>query len=146
MMVQDEKILTLSVACIAGRYLSQPYRMTVAMPASATLDELAELILDTVEFDGDHLFDFFVASTPRGKRTWFTPSGDWEGGENDQNPRLCDIFPLARNRKLYFEYDAGASWRFEIAKKGREMNATDDRAYPCLVHEEGVRPQEYGDD
>jgi hypothetical protein len=140
------KIHTLSITCLAGRHLSQAYRFVVAMPSEATLDDLAFCILDTLDFDGDHLADFYVANTPRGKRTWFTPSGDWEDGGNDLNPRLCDIFPLEKHKKLYFEYDPGASWRFEIARTGRETNAVAEQAYPYLVREEGVKPLEHGAD
>ena len=37
--------------------------------------------------------------------------------------RLCDIFPLGRNKKLYYVYDFGSSWCFEVVKKGRETAA-----------------------
>lgn len=63
------KICTLSVTCVSGRYLSQAYRFVLAVPAESTLDELATCILEVVDFDGDHLSIFYLANGLRGKRT-----------------------------------------------------------------------------
>lgn len=138
------KILTLSITCISGSYLTQPYRCVLALPVESTLDDLASCILDVVDFDGDHLSCFYLANVPRGKRTWF--GGEWGEEADVADTRLCDIFPLERRKKLYYEYDPGASWRFDIVRKGREADAVPGQSYPCLVLEEGVKPQEYGPD
>ncbi|HEX8479592.1 MAG TPA: hypothetical protein VF663_14720 [Telluria sp.] len=140
------KICTLSITCAAGRHLSQAYRFELALPVQSNLDELASCILEVVDFDGDHLSSFYLANSPHGKRTWFTASGEWNGDASIPDARLCDIFPLGRHKKLYYDYDPGASWRFEIVRKGRETEAAAGRSYPCLVLEEGVKPQEYGVD
>ncbi len=140
------KICTLSITCVSGRHLSQAYRFEFALPAQFTLDELASYILEVVDFDGDHLSSFYLANSPRGKRTWFTTSGEWGEDADVPDIRLCDIFPLGRHRKLYYNYDPGASWCFEIVRKDRETDAVAGRSYPCLVREEGVKPQEYGAD
>lgn len=140
------EILTLSVTCISGRYLSQAYRCVMALPAEYTLDELASYILEAVDFDGDHLSGFYLANSPRGKKHCLTTSGEWAEDTDVAETRLCDIFPLEKNKKLYYEYAPGASWRFEIVKKGPQTNAAARQSYPCLVLEEGVKPQEYGAD
>jgi len=59
--------------------------------------------------------------------------------------RLCDIYPLGRHKKLYYRYDLGTEWNFEIVRQGRETVALDGAAYPMLVMEKGVKPVEYGD-
>ena len=138
------KIFTLSVSCVAGMHLSQAYRFVLALRAESTLDELASCILDVVDFDGDHLSSFYLANGPRGKRTWFTTDGTFDEDTGVPDTRLCDIFPLERHKKLYYDYDPGASWRFEIVRKGRETNAAAGQSYPCLMLEEGVKPLEYG--
>lgn len=140
------KICTLSITCVSGRHLSQAYRFELALPAQSTLEELASNILDVVDFDGDHLSSFYLANGPNGKRTWFTANGDWGEDADVPDTRLCDIFPLGRNKKLYYDYDPGASWCFKIVRKGRETDAVAGCSYPCLVLEEGVKPQEYGVD
>lgn len=140
------KICTLSITCVSGRHLSQAYRFELALPVRSTLDELASHILEVIDFDGDHLSSFYLANGPRSKRTWFTASGEWDEHADVPDTRLCDIFPLGRHKKLYYDYDPGASWLFEIVRKGRETDAVAGHAYPCLVLEEGVKPQEYGVD
>lgn len=141
-----DHILTLSISCVSGRHLAQPYRFELALAPQSTLDELASHILEIVEFDGDHLSSFYLANSPRGKPTWLTADGMWDEDADVPPLRLCDIFPLGRHKKLYYEYDFGASWCFEIVKKGKEMPAVAGRVYPCLMLEEGVKPEEYGAD
>ena len=141
------KILTLSIACIGGRYLTEAYRFTLDVPADSTLDDLASFILGMVDFDGDHLSAFYVANGWRGKKTWFTADGEWDEDDDDMwDIRLCDIFPLGRNKKLYYVYDFCSSWCFEILKKGRETAALVGQEYPCIVSQQGTKPSEYGTD
>lgn len=140
------KICTLSITCVSGRHLSQAYRFELTLPAHSTLDELASYILEVVDFDGDHLSGFYLANNPRGKRTWFTTLGEWDGGTDVPDTRLCAIFPLGPHKKLYYDYDPGASWCFEIVRKGRETDVVAGTSSPYLFLEEGVRPLEYGVD
>lgn len=141
------KICTLSVTCLYGRYLFEDYRFVLAMPAESTLDQLASSILRTCNFDGDHLADFYMANNPTGgRRIMFTSNGEWDGDSRVHETRLCDVFPLEKHKKLYYRYDLGASWIFQIARKGREKDAVAGQAYPYLVLEEGVKPLEYGSD
>ena len=139
-------ILTFSITCISGSYLAEDYRFELALPADSTLDVLEGSILDVLEFDGDHLSYFYVANTPHGKQVWSTYLGEEEGDADLSTIRLCDLYPLERNKKLFYRYDLGAGWGFEIVKKGREAEALDGQAYPLLVLEEGVKPLENGGD
>lgn len=140
-------IHTLSIACVAGRYLSEEYRITLEASTDFTLGELASLILDTVDFDGDHLSCFYLANSLYGKKTWLTADGDWDPDDSTVWHRhLAEIFPLEKHKKLYYEYDAGASWRFQITKKGKEKNAQAGVKYPRVIAQEGAKPLEYGPD
>jgi len=141
-----DKIYTLSIKCVAGMYLSQAYSFVLALPADCNFDDLAYYILDVIEFDGEHLSGFYAARTPHSKRTWLKIDAPWEDDGEMPDALLSEIFPLERNKKLFFEYDPGASWCFEIVRKGRETSAVAGQTYPILVMEEGVKPLEYGDD
>ncbi len=136
------KVYTLSITCVAGRYLSEKYGVVCEVPADFTLDRLASLILHVVGFDGDHLSEFYVANSLRGKRVELGDSDD----DDTATLRLCDIFPLAPRKKLYYTYDFGASWRFEIVPKGKLASAQDGLQYPRPVSQEGAKPREYGPD
>lgn len=140
-------ILTLSITCVTGRYLTAPYRFTIKTRDDATLADLQSCILDMVNFDGDHLADFYLANGPYGRQTFLTPDGEWDD-DNDAiwKRRLADLFPLPKHKKLYYLYDMGASWRFEISKRGVPRAALPGGTYPLLVSEEGIKPLEYGAD
>ncbi|HBI69491.1 MAG TPA: hypothetical protein DDZ22_10855 [Massilia sp.] len=138
-------VLTLSITCISGAYLAGDYRFVLALQADSTLEELAACILDVLGFDGDHYSELYVANTPHGKRAWSIWLGDPEEDADAAQARLCDIYPLGHNKKLYYRYDLGADWKFHIVRKGRETKALEGQDYPMLVMEEGVKPLEYGD-
>jgi hypothetical protein len=128
--------------------LTEEFRFVVELRADSTLDELASIILDTVHFDGDHLSEFYLANGLRGrKKTWLTADGEWDGDDSAVwARRLLDIFPIAKNKVLYYEYDAGSAWRFEIIKKGKEKMPLAGHEFPQIVEEHGNRPLEYGPD
>jgi len=112
-----DKIFTLSISCIAGAYLSQAYRFELALAAESTLDELASYILDVIDFEGDHLSTFHLANSPGGRRTWLTARGAWdEDDEEARDLRLCDLYPLEKHKKLYYDYDPGAGWWDGVSK------------------------------
>lgn len=140
-------IFTLAVACVGGRYLTQDYRFVLEVRADSTLGELASCILRTLAFDSEHLSEFYLANGPYGgRKSWFTADGEWdpEGGDDLWACQLARIFPLQKHKKLFYAYDFGASWRFQITKKGREKIARQGLDYPRLVAAEGVKPSQYG--
>ena len=65
--------------------------------------------------DNDHLFTFFMARGPRGQRTSIVETGQWD----EEQDRLCEIplsevFPLEQNMKLFYWFDFGDDWMFQI--------------------------------
>jgi hypothetical protein len=140
------EIFTLSIKCVTGSYLKGPWQFVMAAPVDMTLGDLADHILATADFDGDHLDEFYLANGLRGKITWLTPDGEWDDDADAMDLQLSDIFPLPKNKKLYYLYDHGAAWRFQISKQGKSTTAQPDIEYPCIVSETGVKPEEYGDD
>jgi len=99
-----------------------------------------------LDFDGDdHLSGFYLANAWDSRKTWLIDEYDdtpWER-------TLEEIYPLPRLKKLYYLYDFGVSWIFEIRKKGRGKAPVEGEDYPCVVHATGPQPLEYpmeGDD
>ncbi len=140
-------IFTLSIECVGGRHLAGPYQFVMEVPIAMTLDELRSRILGVLDFDGDHMDEFYVANTPYSKKSPILPSAGWDEDDSAvMDVPLSALFPLAKNKKLHYYYDFGASWRFQITKKGKETLPEPGIEYPCIVSETGVKPQEYGDD
>lgn len=124
--------------------IKEHYRFVLELPVDCTLDELAGSNLEMADFDGDHFSDFYIASTLYGKKTFLTDDGEWQHDNDDVLDReLKSIFPLAKNKKLFYYYDC---WRFLITKKGKAKPATVGQEYPRIILEEGIKPLEYGPD
>jgi hypothetical protein len=141
------EIFTLSIECVGGRYLREPYQFVIEAPVELTLGDLASLILGMLDFEGDHLDQFYLANGVRGKKTWFTSDDEWDDDDaHVMDIQLSAIFPLPKHKKLFYLYDFGASWRFQISKRGKATRSRPEIEYPCIVSETGLKPEEFGDD
>lgn len=137
-----QKILTLDIKCIRGMYLMEPYKFRTHAPAAWTLEDLERHILRTMDFDGDHMAQFHLAATARGRQTLLGP----DDGADYADSMLEAIFPLPKHKKLFYLYDFGASWLFQISKHGKSIAMLRGVTYPRLISKEGVKPLEYGGD
>ena len=114
------------------------------MPEDMTLGELHDIIQDLADFDRDHLFTFFVARGPRGKRTEVIETDEWEERQDGlYEIPLNRIFPLPQNMKLFYHFDFGDDWIFQIGKRGKPKVEEADVKYPRVIKEEGPKPVQY---
>jgi hypothetical protein len=90
--------------------------------------------------DTDHLYEFYYAGTARSReRLRF----DDEDGELFS--RILDtLFPLPKDRKLFYLFDYGDSWLFSVerTRKAPHEPAAGVR-YPDLVESIGDNPEQY---
>lgn len=114
----------------------------------STLDQVHYAIQDAVDFDNDHLYEFFVARTERSRAdVRYTCDEALSFGCDEASlfeTRIRDVFPLPQKRFLYYLFDYGDSWIFRISpsrKKPRSpVEGTD---YPRVVKESGEKPVQY---
>ncbi len=137
-------IYTLSIECVWGAYLQDPFERIVEAPDNMTLGELHEMIQDLTDFDNDHLFTFFIGRGPRGKRTELVETDEWE----ERHDRLYAIplnrvFPLPPNMKLFYWFDFGDDWIFRISKRAKPKMEEDHIQYPRVTKEFGPKPVQY---
>ena len=57
-------IITLKVECIWGLHLEEDCVRVIEIDFRASLNDLHDAIQDAVDFDDDHLFEFFAGRTP----------------------------------------------------------------------------------
>ncbi len=58
---------------------------------------------------------------------------------------LEQVFPLPKNMKLYYHFDFGDDWRFEIRKARTKPKEPEARVkYPRVIESIGRNPREYG--
>ena len=133
-------ILTLNVKLLFGLYAEDAWEGTIEIDERSTLLDLHDTIQRALRFDNDHMFEFYVARTPRShERIHY----------DDENERLYDtaigsLYPLPTDRNLYYLFDYGDSWLFKIGKTRHKPAKPKPRVkYPRLIHTEGKRPEQY---
>ena len=138
-------ILTLTIECVRGAYLRETCIRIIEIHEKATLYELHDAIQDAFDFGRDHPFDFFLAnnSSPYAAKKRLTEKEEWEDREGDFF-RICltDIWPTGR-KKLYYIFDFGDKWTFEIRKGRGGKEADRGVKYPRLIKAIGPNPEQY---
>jgi hypothetical protein len=133
-------IWTLQIKLLSGRWAEKDWAATIALDAASTLEDLHHLIQQAVDFDDDHLYGFFVARTP-----WSRDRVRYDD-EDDAvfTTTLEGLFPLPKDRKLFYRFDYGDNWIFEIARTRKKPYAAEPGIeYPCLISESGEKPPQY---
>ena len=133
-------IWTLTIKLVQGIYAEGPWQATIAIDAASTLEDLHHAIQWAVEFDDDHLYELYVARTPRSRdRIRY----------DDENEGLYtrtveSVFPLPKDRRLYYLFDYGDSWVFQVSRaRAKPFEAEEGVAYPTLIAEKGEKPPQY---
>jgi len=138
-------IFTLAIECVCGLYLEDECIRVVEIDEQASLYDLHDTIQDAVEFDRDHLYDFYLANTPSpfAQKTWLTEAEGGQGRQEDyRNIRLSEVYPLDRKR-LYYLFDYGDNWVFEIRKRRGAKPPEAGVKYPRVVDRVGPNPEQY---
>jgi len=115
------------------------YRL-IEIEEDADLETLHLAIQASVDFDNDHLYEFFIANNPTGgEKERF----DDENGGLWERP-IGKMFPLPNHKKLFYLFDYGESWYFKITKgRKKPMPAESGVRYPRIVEVVGKNPQQY---
>lgn len=109
----------------------EPWLRVVEVKENFTLHQLHKYIQKIVEFDDDHLFEFFIGKNPRNKSSSVS-----------KNTKLNDIYPLT-GYKLYYLFDFGDCWLFQIKKSRKRLVEDAQVKYPRVIRSTGVNPEQY---
>lgn len=133
-------IWTLNINLVFGIYAKGSWRGIVEIDSSATLEELHHAIQMALSFDDDHLYEFYVARTPRSHdRLLF----DDDNGEIYETT-LESLYPLGERKNLYYLFDYGDNWLFKITKNRKPpLEPVKGVRYPRLVGVVGKTPNQY---
>jgi hypothetical protein len=133
-------IIELKVTLVSGRYYENDWSAIIELDESSTLDDLHLPIQDAVGFDNDHLYCFFVSRVEhRSKREYF----------DDENELMFtktfkEMFPLPKDRCLFYLFDWGDEWIFKISRtRKRPFEPLEETEYPRVASESGVKPKQY---
>ena len=104
-----EKSLVLSVSVWAGCYRH------IQINENATLYHLHKVILDSFEFDDDHMHAFYMSNRAWDEETEFvSPGGDLDDERGFSNEAKLSKFHLKKSDKFLYIFDFGDEWRFQI--------------------------------
>ncbi len=111
----------------------QPWYRTIEVNEDFTLVKLHKYIQTIIEFDDDHLYEFYTGKNPR-NRAYSVP----------KKSKLNEIYPL-QGYKLYYLFDFGDSWLFEIKKSRKKKLENKKYKYPLIIESTGINPEQYPD-
>jgi len=121
----------------------------IEIKPNAAFLELHEAIQGAVDFDNDHLFEFFIGRYPGnraytigGERNWdtFNPVKIY------RNVRISSAWPLPTGMKLYYLFDFGDNWLFQITKtRHKDKLIQSGIVYPRVIEARGKNPKQYPD-
>ena len=139
-------IWTLRVECIWGIHLEEECIRVIEIESESSLMQLHDVIQDAVDFDRDHLFEFFAGRNWRNRKVLFDDSFHWEDSfEAYDSITLEEVYPLPKSCKLYYHFDFGDDWYFEIRKSRRKPREPEAGvSYPRVVEAIGLSPPQYG--
>ena len=119
----------------------------IEVPDIYSLFDFHLFIQHIINFDNDHLFEFYAGRNDRNRKIEFSnnPGYPYDGG-GYENILLEEIYPL-KGLKLYYLFDLGDNWLFEIRKSRKKAQVQQDTEYPRLVSDNGIKlRQYYGED
>jgi hypothetical protein len=108
-----------------------PWSRTIEVKENFTLRKLHRYIQEIVDFDDDHLYEFYLGRNPR--NNMHTVSND---------TGLNQIYP-SNGLKLYYLFDFGDCWLFEIRKSRKKKQAVGNQKYPAVIESHGNNPEQY---
>ncbi|MBI4880257.1 MAG: hypothetical protein HY812_11455 [Planctomycetes bacterium] len=134
----------LTIKCVRGRCLEEPFERTVEVPDGFTLGELHGVIQSLTGFDNDHMFTFFTGRTHHGRRVELVDAEDGEDAMGGLYERpVSGVFPLSKGRKLFYWFDFGDDWMFQITRRTNSRQMEKGMKYPRVIKEAGPRPEQY---
>jgi len=104
-----EKSLVLSVSVEAGCYRH------IQISEGATLFDLHGIILESFDFDDDHMHAFFMNNNPWDKNEeYICPNDELYDAKGFSDEVKLSKFRLKKDSKFLYIFDFGDEWRFKI--------------------------------
>ena len=110
---------------------AEPWIRVIEVKENFTLRQLHTYIQEIVAFDDDHLYEFYIGKNPRNKSDSIS-----------KNTKLSEIYPIT-GYKLYYLFDFGDNWLFQIKKSRKRLIEDRKVKYPRVVKSTGVNPEQY---
>lgn len=139
------EIYTLTIELIFGiGQTDEGWKRVIEIPEDARLADLHSFIQEIIEFDNDHMYEFYAGKNWRNKKIDYSEDGATSIDSNEFNEIvLKDVYPLPSGLKLYYLFDFGDSWTFEIKKSRKKKYVEKGIVYPRVIESYGQNPEQY---
>lgn len=121
----------------------------IEIESSASFLQLHEAIQEAVDFDNDHLFEFFIGRHPDHRAYSIGGEPNWDRFNPVKvynNVRLSSTWPLPGGMKLFYLFDFGDNWLFQINKtRHKDKVVKPGIVYPRVIEAKGKNPEQYPD-
>ena len=124
------------------RGVRHPFHALLTLAATAFLAGVRS-VNAIGDFGRDHPFSFYLAHVHGGEKHWLCTSEDWNEVEDFFcRTSLQEVLPTGR-RHLFYLFDFGDYWTFEI-RKSRRVHVPEPRVrYPRVIERRGPDPEQY---
>lgn len=113
----------------------------IAIPGNASLDELAQIILRSINFDNDHLYQFQYQGRTGREYNIDHPYLEAENPTTDE--MQVGSLPIPEGTEMTFIFDFGDYWEFGLVLEKRNPEGmTIDK--PAVIESRGEPPEQYG--
>jgi len=116
---------------------------------NASFLQLHKAIQKAVNFDNDHLFQFYLGRHPDQHAYTIGGEPSWNGYNPVRRYRKINIagtWPLPSSYKLYYLFDFGDRWIFQINKtRHKDKIPQPGIIYPRVIEAKGKNPEQYPD-
>ena len=133
-------IWILKVKLLWGAYAEEAWEGSIEIDSLSTLEDLHFALQNSLNFDNDHLYEFYVSKTENSRD---------QIRYDDENGLVYSVtleglYPLEKNKKLFYLFDYGDNWLFKIIKSRKKaQEPMKGIKYPRLVEEVGIKPEQY---
>jgi hypothetical protein len=111
----------------------------IAMPSQSNLEDFVDVILRSVKFDDEHLYQFTYRDRMGGTARVKHPAM----GEGPWTDRVkIGTLPLVPSQTMEFVYDFGDNWEFTIKLERIEPPGGKNKA-PRILERHGKSPKQY---
>ena len=105
-------IYTIKSELVGGMHMpEQEVIRTIRIGGSASLDDLCEVMLRSLDFDRDHMYQFCMDNNAHSRNAFI--SGSDRGGKASTKEKLYKL-GLKTGKKFLFIYDFGDEWMFQM--------------------------------
>jgi hypothetical protein len=127
--------LTIIIPLYSGR--NQEWQRVIEIHETDSLYDLHSYIQRITEFDNDHLYLFFAGRSHTNKKIFYSdgPANPYDPGKYI-NVKLNQVYPI-KGLKLYYIFDFGDNWVFEIRKSRKKKVAEVKLHYPRIITQTG---------